>query len=258
MKLVSFNLRCAWNGDGINNFLHRVGAILHKIDTELPDVICFQEVVGPHAAFLIEHLPRYALVYNGRDADRRGEGLAVAVRRDTVEVLGQDCFWLSPTPDVPGSRYPEQSPCPRICQSVLLRMVGSDTPFRVYNNHLDHQSDSARILGIRQVLRRVAEDAGRGSLPLFIAGDFNALPDSETIRFCASGEEYPLFELTSPCRTAATWHNFGKKSGPYQIDYIYTDIQTGGSPCTLTLWEDTSDGIYLSDHTPIQVEIEGI
>ncbi len=258
MKFVTFNLRSVWIGDGINGFLHRAGMILDKIDRELPDVICFQEAIPNHAQFLEKHMPDYYLVYNGRDAARRGEGLAIAVRKETVEVLGQDCFWLSPTPNIPGSRYPIQSACPRICQAALLRMKGSDEPFYVYNNHLDHISDSARIQGIGQVLARVQADSEKCRLPVFIAGDFNALPDSETIQYCEHYEPFPLEELTKSCRSLATFHNFGKKEGPYQIDYIYADCETAKRNFTVTPWLDELDGIFLSDHYPILIEIEGI
>lgn len=254
MKFVTFNLRCVWIGDGINGFLHRAGMVLDKIDTEKPDVICFQEVVAKQADFLGRHLPEYQLVYNGRDVQRRGEGLAVAIRKESVEVLGQDCFWLSSTPDVPGSRFAEQSDCPRICQALLLRMKGEEQPFYVYNNHLDHRSDSARILGIRQVLERVCRDQQRAALPVFIAGDFNALPESETIRFCESFEAFPIVELTGECDI--TFHNFGRKSAPCRIDYIYVDSRTAAREHRVERWKDELDGIFLSDHYPIALEIE--
>ena len=32
LKIVTFNLRGSWQGDGINAFVHRAGGILHKLD----------------------------------------------------------------------------------------------------------------------------------------------------------------------------------------------------------------------------------
>lgn len=254
MKIVTFNLRSVWIGDGINGFIHRAGMILDKIDTERPDVICFQEAIEKHADFLTRHLPEYQLVYNGRTVNRRGEGLITAVRKDSVEVLGQDCFWLSPTPDVPGSRYEQQSDCPRVCQAMLLRMKGADEPFYVYNNHLDHRGDQARIMGIRQVMERVKKDQERAKLPVFIMGDLNATPESETVQYLYGYSDFPVTELTD--KFELTFHNYGNKQPPYRIDYIFADEKTAKLPYQIGLWADELDGIYLSDHYPICLEME--
>ena len=256
MKIVTYNVRGAWNGDGVNSFIHRVGMMLDKIDKEMPDVICFQEVAERIAEFLDRHMPEYHLIYNGRYANRRGEGLATAVRRASVETLGQDCFWLSPTPNVPGSRFEEQSDCPRICQALTLRMKGVDEPFYVYNVHLDHIGAQARILGINQVLERICKDAQSARLPMFMLGDFNDLPGSEPIDFCDEYKAFPIVELTKDCDI--TFHNFGKKEPPYRIDYIYADTDTAGKEHRVEMWTDVLNGIYLSDHYPVALEIEGI
>lgn len=253
MKIVTFNLRSVWIGDGINGFIHRAGMILNKIDEEQPDVICFQEAIEKHAAFLNKHMPDYLLVYNGRTTDRRGEGLITAVRRESVEALGQDCFWLSPTPNVPGSRYEQQSDCPRVCQAMLLRMKGEDEPFYVYNNHLDHRGDQARIMGIRQVMERVKADQERAKLPVFILGDLNATPESETVQYLYGYSDFPVTELTGGFEL--TFHNYGRKQPPYRIDYIFVDKETANKENRIEMWTDELDGIYLSDHYPICLEI---
>ena len=37
MKIVSFNLRCVWQGDGINAFIFRAGMIYDKIMRDQAD-----------------------------------------------------------------------------------------------------------------------------------------------------------------------------------------------------------------------------
>ena len=39
LKIVSYNLRSVWDGDGANAFPNRAGGILEKIREEKPDVI---------------------------------------------------------------------------------------------------------------------------------------------------------------------------------------------------------------------------
>ena len=255
MKIVSFNIRCPWVDDGINSLPHRLGAILCKLDQEKPDVVCFQEVIEPTANFFRAHAPEYTVVYIGRNKNYSGEGLMTLLRKDTVELLATDFFWLSPTPYVPASRFEEQSVCPRVTQALLLRIIGEKTPFWVYNNHLDHISDRARILGIQQVMARVTEDQQRCAAPVFVLGDFNAKPESETIRFCDTYEAFSVVNVTKNLGT--TFHAFGKHTNDtgHQIDYIYTDKETASKPYTLEKWTDEQDGVYLSDHYPICLTI---
>lgn len=248
MKIVTFNVRCSWDKDGINSFPHRAGGIVRKINEERPDVIGFQECTDPITNLLRKALPDYVILFNQRRADLRGEGLATAIRKDTTEILGLESFWLSPTPFLPGSRYEEQSACPRICQSTLLRT--GDFVFRLYNIHLDHISEHARTLGMQATLKKIAEDRERADLPLFLLGDFNATPDEETLRLC----ETKLTQLTDGIDS--TFHDFGKRTAPCKIDYIFSDAETAGRCANAVLWTDESDGIYLSDHYPVCVRIE--
>ncbi len=251
MKLVTFNIRCAWNNDGINSFRHRAGTILWRIREERPDIVAFQECTSQIMAFLRDSLPEYTVVFNQRNADLKGEGLATALRKEAVELLGLDAFWLSPTPFLPGSRYEEQSNCPRICQCLTLRC--EDKVFRVYNLHLDHVSDLARRLGMEAALRRVKEDRDKLPSPLFLLGDLNATPDSGVIAYAGDNPLLPLAELTAP--VDYTFHAYGNQPAPYKIDYIFSDADTADQPHTVSTWTDEDDGIFLSDHYPVALDI---
>lgn len=253
-KFVSFNLRCAWDEDGYNSFLNRAGNIVQKINAEQPELICFQEASVKNIGFLRKALPQYTILLNQRDADLGGEGLAVAFLPEALEVLILDFFWLSPTPNVPGSRYEEQSLCPRICQSVLFKRSSDGKLFWVYNNHLDHEGDQARILGIQQVLDRIKEDQKRFDAPIFILGDFNAYPDSETIRFCEEFKDIPLTDLSAPA--GPTFHDFGRRIPNSKIDYIYVDKRLADTEYKASLWTECFCGVYLSDHYPVMLELE--
>ena len=254
MKIVSFNLRCVWDGDGINGFMHRAGMVLDKIHTEKPDIIGFQEGVEKTISFLRQGLSDYTIVFNQRDADFGGEGLAIAFRTEAWELLGLNFFWLSETPYVPASRYPGQSPCPRIAQCAILKEKASGKLLRLSNNHLDYESDEVAGRGIGQVLDFMKEEQKKLSLPLFLLGDFNRKPDSQTVRLCKTDAQLPLCDLTSQLET--TFHQFGKLTEPCKIDYIFSDAVTAQHPHTVTLWKEEHDGIFLSDHYPVCLSIE--
>ena len=262
LSLVSFNLRCVWdNGDGVNCFLHRSGMVLEKLRAEKPDVICFQEAMPPHIDFLRQFLPEYDFVFNQRDADFSGEGLAVAIKRNVVEIYQYSMFWLSDTPSVPGSCFEKQSGLPRIVQNMILRDLRTGKFFRVHNTHLDHAYEEARTNGIRVVLDHIAQCQKQWELPVFLLGDFNACPDSDVIRACETHPELEIVDTTEKIDT--TFHEFGKRlrqenTKPFanKIDYIFTDSETSKHPYTVGVWKENCNGIYLSDHYPVFLKIE--
>ena len=254
MKIVSFNLRCAWDKDGINSFLHRAGSILYKIDAEKPDVIAFQEGTEKNIEFLQRYLVDYTFIFQQREADLTGEGLCVALRKAEYNAVDARIFWLSETPEVPGSRFAEQSRFPRICQCVTIKRTQDNAQFSIYNLHLDHISDSARILGIRVALEKIAEMNAASPKPFFILGDFNARPESETITYCNTYKPLPIVDMTAAL--PVSFHKYGDETAFRKIDYIYTDPKTAEKKWQVCLWDDTADGIYLSDHYPICRDID--
>jgi endonuclease/exonuclease/phosphatase family metal-dependent hydrolase len=157
MKIVTFNIRYDTPRDGINAFPHRAGMILRKLEAERPDVVSFQECRLHVFAFLKRHLPDYEIVGCGRGEDYGDEHNPVAFRRDRFELIGLETEWLSPTPDVPGSRYEEQSDCPRIVTRATILPLGTGTPFYVFNTHLDHMSEKARVLGAERAIYLMRE-----------------------------------------------------------------------------------------------------
>ncbi len=250
MKIVTFNLRCGWNEDGINEFRARFGFIVEKIVNEAPDVICFQEVTERNLPFLERALPEYAFIYNGRNADHRGEGLATAYRSERLSLVSHDAFWTSDTPYVPGSRFPDQSFCPRVCQHLQLRRKDDGFIFRVYNVHMDHISEDARVHQAQFLVPFIEADSKAFPHPLLLMGDFN------TTREKAS---YPLYRAALTDLTegiGGTFHGYGKSDPVYQIDFMFGSGEFAAAPYRAYRWDDCSNGIYLSDHYPVCVDTE--
>lgn len=247
LNIVSFNIRCQPYIDGINAFIHRAGYVADKILTEKPDVICFQEIVPYELDVLEKLLPNYAFYgqYNGKLDEQ--EGLFTAVKKDRFELAGLETVWLSPTPYVYGSRFEDASPYPRLCVMVYLREKETLKEFRVYNTHLDHRSEQARNKGLNIILEFIEDQQKKKFLPSLFMGDFNAQKDSETIKMCDR-----FINLTEDL--GDTFHDFGKKTGYGQIDYIFaTD---GVEKIKVERWQDCHDGIYLTDHYPVSVQLE--
>ncbi len=250
IKIVTWNIRYDTDGDGINSFSGRAGLIKNKIKAEMPEVIALQEVVNTSRASLEKMLPEYYLLGMMRSKIFDNEGLYVAVRKDAFEVIGFESVWLSPEPYTPGSRYPDQSPCPRICTMMYLRHRESNFRMRVFNLHLDHISEEARVLGMRAALDFVDSYNAKENLPAVILGDFNATPDSDVIAMVKSHDN--LCDVTAD--VPFTFHNYGKDQ--LKIDYIFLSPSLEDKACSVAVWRDEENGIYLSDHYPVCVTIE--
>ena len=256
LKIVTFNIRQPWDypEDGVNSFIHRAGMILTKIDEEKPDILCFQEVKPEEKYFLEKYLVDYNVYAHGRNVDLNGEGLATAFRKDTVEMLSADCFWLSPSPYVPGSRFENQSDCPRICLATMVRKREDAHPLWIYNVHLDHESEAARLEQMECLLHHIVSDREKWSLPILLMGDFNSCPGSATMKYCNEFQSFSLRELTKDI--PFTFHGFGKRKPYIKIDYIYADAETAKGVSQVTIWDDCRNGIYLSDHFPVCMKLD--
>ena len=56
----------------------------------------------PHVAnWLKENLNEYYVIGCGRGANLRDEQMSIAYRRDVINLISMETWWLSQTPDVP-------------------------------------------------------------------------------------------------------------------------------------------------------------
>jgi endonuclease/exonuclease/phosphatase family metal-dependent hydrolase len=255
IKIVSFNLRSQYTGDGINAFIHRAGMIYDKIKKEAPDIVAFQEVIEPHYDVLPKLMPDYTFLGQFRNADYTGEGVFTAIRTADWMPIFYDVFWISPTPHLPASRFEDQSHCPRICVVTGLRHKTSGKLIRVCNIHLDHIGETSRVKGIRCVLGKIAEYERELPMPTVLLGDFNAEPGSETIRATEQSITPLLYDLTGHIPMTFHGYNYGNEP-TCKIDYIYVTKTLKEAAGAVTVWDDEHCGIYLSDHYPVCVEFE--
>ena len=254
MKIVSFNIRCVKiesDRRAPNSFVHRAGMIYDKLRSERPDIVAFQEVTAYIADFLERSLSDIYDFYTFfRSENFDGEGITIATLKDSIVCHSIDSFWLSPTPRIPGSRFAEQSTCPRVASVGVYRERATGRLIRICNTHLDHVSDEARVLGVSLLLDRLAAMNEEYPLPTVLLGDLNAAPDSAPIRVI---KESPLAltELTE--KISVTFHDFG--TDEHKIDYIFGTQEIAASVSAVGAWCDEHEGVYLSDHYPIFVEV---
>ena len=254
MKIVTFNLRCEWRGDGQNAFIHRAGPIYEKVITEKPTVIAFQEVIPASLEVLKRLLPEYEFFGGMRTESHDGEGLYTALRREDTTLLGGEVFWLSPTPYIAGSRFEGQSPFPRvgIYTRILCKKTGE--VLSLFNLHLDYLSAEVAEKELACTIGYIRKRAGCVDTDkTVILGDFNVTPNSPAL---APLREMPwLYDATEGI--VSTFHDFGRRADgdEVKIDYIFLSEAMRGRVAAVTLWQDEHAGIYLSDHYPVCLEL---
>jgi len=182
LRVMSYNIRYGTAPDGEDHWERRKEFLVATIRAFSPDLLGTQETLSFQRDYLAEHMPEYEVLGVGReDGKERGEMMAVFWRKDRFEVIDSGHFWLSETPEIPGSKSWDSS-LPRMVTWVKLRdrLAESKPPIVWFNTHFDHRGAVARRESAR-LIRRKLEELGKGC-SLIIAGDFNAGESSEPYR----------------------------------------------------------------------------
>lgn len=241
IKVMTFNLRVEVFEDGINSFSNRKDRVLSVIKDHNPDIIGFQEATESMKKWLNVVLNDYVVVGCGRDKHYGGESTPIAYKKDMFDLIELTNFWLSNTPSVPASTYGlDQSDCPRIATSTILRHKETNKRFCCINTHLDHVGCQARLLSSKQLINHIKEK----EIPCVLTGDFNAIPNTPEIKEITNY----LNDLTVNIK--GTFHEFGKLDEPTKIDYIFTNLSSNINE-TYIIDEEPIDGVYVSDHHQI-------
>lgn len=247
LKVMTFNLRIDLPADGINAFSNRTEKIRRMLLSESPDIIGTQEVNESMLAWAEQALgDKYISVGTGRQKDFSGEGARIFYDFKKFALLRLETKWLSETPDVPESRYSvDQSACPRVYTLAEFVERNTRTVFRVINVHLDHKGEAAKLCGAVQLMQRIAAENASFPMKTVLTGDFNALPDSPTVKTVRAH----LSDLTE--NLAGTFHGFGRLSPQdrRKIDYIFSDAPAAKNACLVP--DEPQDGVYVSDHFPV-------
>ncbi len=244
ITIMSCNVRCLSPLDlGSKSWFYRADLLMGDIEGEAPGIIGFQEATVWQYDYLVETLDGYDSVITYRDDSVIAEGCPIFYHKELYDLVDKGSFWLSETPEVMSKDWGAAHY--RICSYVILTEKSSGKDFVVFNTHLDHVSDEARIKGIGVVLDKIAQFGG---LPAVIMGDFNAQEGSETYQ---SVTQY----FTDACHAAGvtpgyTYQNWGDMASAKRIDYFMIS-RTGFTVLDYAVVPAVHDGVYASDHCPI-------
>ena len=249
-RIMSFNVRCCDDKEGsVKNRSKIVAAIIEQY---APDSVGVQEATGKWMEILSENLEAYTYIGEHRDEDSDSEYSAIFYLKDKFNLVDSGTIWLSDTPNVKYTKY-EESGCTRIATWVVLLNKETGEAYAHINTHLDHVSNTSRVMQTEVLKTKIAEleDAG---YPIVCTGDFNSQPETEVYE--------KMIQVLKDTKDAAvnsdngiTAHGYGKNedysAGP--IDYVF--VSEGVEVDTYKIIRNTVKNMYPSDHYPVIADV---
>lgn len=249
ITMMSCNVRCLTPLDlGKKSWFYRADLLLQDIAAQAPGIIGFQEATGWQYNYLVDVLTGYDSVIDYRDHSIAAEGCPIFYNEALYTLKDKGSFWLSETPEVMSKDWGAAHY--RICSYVILTDKASGKDFVVFNTHLDHVSDEARIKGIEVVLDKIAQFGG---MPAVIMGDFNALEGSKTYE-SATAHFLDAQYAAAETMEGHTYQNWGNPDSYKRLDYFMISKE-GWTAQRYAVVQPVHDGVYASDHCPIVVEL---
>ena len=268
LRLMSFNVRYENDEDlGLRSWRKRVIGAVRMIRREKPDIIGVQEALHGQAADLWASLPDYEFSGVGRDDGRSaGEYSGIFFHRDRFKPDPTDSgtFWLSDTPEQPGSMT-WGNKIPRVAAWLRLVDLATGRGFYVFNTHWDHQNQPSRERAALLIAERI--DARKhADEPVALIGDFNSVESNpgriyltgQRVSVAGSEKAWPhglldtyqfLYPTQKSRRTLHFWAN--SREGMLKVDHIL--VSRGA---TIKQAEIISaDEPMVSDHFPVTAQV---
>ncbi|CAA9203587.1 hypothetical protein FLA105534_04767 [Flavobacterium bizetiae] len=254
LKIMTYNIRVDLAVDGDNDWSHRKDFFTSQIQFYQPDVFGIQEAAPNQVNDIASNLAQYSFVGIGREGVGKGESSTIFYNRERLKMLLNNTFWLSETPGEISLGW--DAAYKRVCTYALFKDLKTKQLFWIFNTHLDHVGEQAKINGIKLILAKIKEVNNKNYSVIF-TGDLNSEPESEGI-FLLKKEMKDTREVskTLPFGPSGTFNGF-KHNEPVTrlLDYIFISKDAGFKVEKFAVLSDSKDLKYPSDHLPVYVEL---
>lgn len=255
IRVMSFNIRYGTADDGENRWARRKELVIDRIRSFDPDLIGLQECrADAQAEYVKNNLPAYQFigVRRGGNDETTLEMTPLLYKKTIFEEIARGNFWLSETPDVPGSKS-WGSAFPRTAIWIKLHSKTSDATLAFLNTHFDHRSKIALEQSADLVYawaQKLAPDCA-----VIVTGDFNADKNTPAYRRLTRGALYDVYRRAHPDEdAAATYHGYGKPGAQSAIDWILASEHFETREAEIDRFNER--GAYPSDHFPLTAILE--
>jgi endonuclease/exonuclease/phosphatase family metal-dependent hydrolase len=260
VRIMTFNIRYENTIDSANVWSKRrelAADVIRRFD---PDFVGLQEALPRQIADLAKVFPEYRLVGRSRDADpKRGEAVPILYRakRWRLDDKQHGTFWLSDTPQVPGSTTWGNS-WPRVVTWGRFVERTTGRGLYVYNTHFDNASEPSRQKSAALLARRIAERQNRE--PVLVVGDFNSDESSPALAYLTGRSTQSPVKLIDTFREVhpsekrvGTFHAFRGGDDGEKIDFVL--VSPGVKVHSAGIVREHRGELYPSDHYPVTAEV---
>lgn len=250
-KVMTFNIRYDNAGDGVNRWESRKSKVFGLLEKYNPDIFGVQEALHHQLVDITKALDQYEFFGVGRDDGKeKGEFSAIFIRKDRFKILDQNTFWLSKTPDVPGSKDWDAA-ITRVATWGKLQDKKTNKTFLIINTHFDHIGKESRQ-NAAKILKDSAASISDG-LPVIVTGDFNFTRDKAPYAVMMEPSGLRLID-TAPANGPGTACGFVVNARPcVAIDYIFHSPHWTSK--NYLVIQDNDGEHYPSDHLPVMVTL---
>ena len=254
IKMMTYNIRLDNPSDGENAWPNRKEYFTSQIQFYSPDIFGVQEALTHQVNYIASALPEYSKFGIGREEKGEGEACTIYYKKDRFQVQNTNTFWLSENPNVVSRGW--DAACNRVCTSALFKDLKTKKFFWVFNVHLDHIGNEARIKGVQLVLSKIKEFNTK-NYPVFLMGDFNSEADTPQIAEIKKAmDDTKDVSVQKPFGPSGTFNDFEhNKPVTLLIDYIFISKNSGLKVQKHAVLSDSKDLKYPSDHLPVYIEI---
>ncbi|MCT8003644.1 endonuclease/exonuclease/phosphatase family protein [Sphingomonas sanguinis] len=250
LKVMTFNVRYA-SDEGEQRWAVRRPVMVELLRRAAPDVIGTQELLQRQGDDIVRALPGYRWFGRDRRGGHDNEHMGILYRADRLTLIRHGDFWLSDTPDRVGSQS-WGTDLPRMANWAVFETKGAERrQFLFLDTHLPHRDEDAeaRDRAARLILSRLPALAR--DMPIIVAGDMNARPESAAYRTLAAA-------LTDAWTSAAkregpdkTFHDF-TGTADRRIDYLFVR-GFRAEAIAVDRWHRGTT--YPSDHFPVRATL---
>lgn len=260
LRVMTWNIRYDNPRDGVNAWSRRKEWVAEIVEKQRVDILGTQEALARQFDCLRDSLPDFAVYGVGRDdGKRRGEFAPIFYRKERFELLDKGTFWLSPTPQKPGSRGWDAA-ITRIATWVKLRDRRASATFYAVNTHFDNQGAKARAQSAALLVERLSGQFK--DHPVILTGDFNTPPKSPPYKtLIGDGREHGRFfrdahEISQqkPAGPNSTWNGFRAVVPGRRIDFVF--VTDAIKVRQHRILNEQRDGRFPSDHLPVVAVVE--
>ena len=255
LKIMTYNIRLDIASDGENAWPNRKDYFTSQVQFYSPDIFGVQEATPNQVTDIASALSGYNKFGVGREGDGKGEACTIYYKKDRFQVQQSNTFWLSETPNVISKGW--DAAYNRICTYGLFRDLKTKKSFWVFNLHLDHVGNEARVKGVQLVLSKITAINSK-KYPVFLMGDFNSEPNTpQILEVKKVMEDTRDVSIEKPFGPSGTFNDF-KHDKPVTllIDYIFVSKNSGLKIRKHAVLSDSKDLKYPSDHLPVLIEID--